>query len=138
LGTDVMVCVGSAGYCQEAMAGAALINVGAYPGQDSPVINGVERDVRLFGFGGPIRVTIGADGLSIQNRTLDGHIFFDGTVSRSIVRTPEGNLAVRTIGEGNNLSWFRRVLNSMAGTTVFAANNRAMQNFMRSQTRGAE
>ena len=79
----------------------------AYPGQDpsKPVVNDGTYDVydpRTDLYAGKIRTVVSPDGLTVINRTLKGHIFFDGQIARHAVQAPNGSWFMTTHGIGNN------------------------------------
>ena len=80
----------------------------AYPGQlfHSPVTS--EATYREVLWSMPIETQ--GSGSCIQNTTLDGHIFHDGKVVRSIIEK-NGNLYVHTEGTGTNPGYLRWWLN---------------------------
>jgi hypothetical protein len=98
----------------------------AYPGQDptKPVVDGghyTVYDTRLgIGVpGGPIETRISPDGLTIINRTLPGHILFDGQILRRAHRAHNGAWFVTTHGIGNNENAAVAFANITQGSQIF-------------------
>lgn len=107
----------------------------AYPGQDpaEPIVDG-EKYTALDPtglFGGPIRSDITTGGLSIVNTTLPGHVFHDGQIVRTALRTSDGDWVVVTNGFGVNIGWprgLRAQINEGAGRGLFEDMDRQMAN----------
>lgn len=94
------------------------------PGQDSakPVEDGktypvYEPITRVYV--GSIKTKIDDDGLTITNRTLSGHIFYDGAVVRSARQADDGSWYVTTEGRGNNVKPGTRSINETVGPEIF-------------------
>jgi HK97 family phage portal protein len=98
----------------------------AVPGQDTsnPVVDGQtyfawDRDTLLPG--GFVRTKISEDGLTIVNRTLQGHILYDGLIERRAVQAADGSWHVTTLGIGNNVLPGMNVINESQGPRIFDA-----------------
>lgn len=96
----------------------------AVPGQDPrvPSENGKRYPVYdpITGiFAGDVNTTISPDGLSVRNRTLQKHIFFDGQITRSATQNPDGSWSVTTRGTGNNQILGMSVANQYGGPVIF-------------------
>ena len=96
----------------------------AVPGQDpaKPVVSGETYDVsdpRTGIPGGQVRTKISPDGLSITNRTLEGHIFSDGQIDRSATQSTDGSWSVTTHGFGNNIYPGFATINQWQGPQIF-------------------
>ena len=106
----------------------------AWPGQN-PVIPVNDGDINtvsdprpsIFSAvkpGGDVITHVSPDGLTIVNRTLEGHVFHDGMITRQLSQV-DGNWYVTTTGVGNNerylvLSADRMAsINSSEGTDMF-------------------
>jgi hypothetical protein len=76
-----------------------------------------------------IKVEIDFDNYSVTNHALPGHVFYPGSVTRSIVADPRtGDVQIVTVGEGTgDFMWF----NLVAGPLVIweAADDRLRMNF---------
>lgn len=70
-------------------------------------------------YAGDVKTTITADGLSVTNRTLDNHIFFDGQITRSAPQNPDGSWSVTTHGIVNNQIFGMSVANQYGGPVIF-------------------
>ncbi len=106
----------------------------AFPGQNpaAPVndqdINGVTDPrpslVRGIKPGGDVITHISPDGMTIVNRTLEGHVFHDGTITRQLSQV-DGNWYIATTGVGNNDWWgvvppfVMAATNAREGTAMF-------------------
>jgi hypothetical protein len=102
------------------------------PGGDPsrPVADGNEYPVYLPGtdlYAGDIRVAISDEGLTITNRTLPGHIFFDGVVVRSARQDSAGAWHVTTRGFGNNVEPGINLANQLVGPEIFNHLDREMR-----------
>jgi RHS repeat-associated protein len=81
-----------------------------------------------FGFyAGDVVVTISADGLTITNTTLPGHIFHDGVVVRTVSPNDDGSWSVTTHGYGNNINPGYNYVNETFGPEVFATMDERMR-----------
>ena len=113
----------------------------AYPGQNPAVpvndqdVNAVS-DVRpgilsRVAPGGDVLTHVSPDGLTIVNRTLPGHVFHDGTITRTLSQV-DGNWYITTTGVGNNGSYWgipadvMASINSSEGTDLFNYVNQQM------------
>ncbi len=67
------------------------------------------------------------NGLTIENRTKEGHIFFDGIVIRQLTQAPDGAWYVTTHGLGNNVELGTNVVNQLVGPEVFNELDRQMR-----------
>jgi len=76
---------------------------------------------------GDIQTRIDADGLTIENRTKEGHIFFDGMVTRKLTQTRDGAWYVTTRGLGNNVEPGMNIVNQLVGPEVFNGLDRQMR-----------
>jgi hypothetical protein len=90
---------------------------GTYP----VYIPGTDRHV------GDVRTKITNDGLTIENRTKEGHIFFDGVVVRTLTQSDDGAWYVTTHGFGNNVRPGANVVNQLVGPEVFNELDRQMR-----------
>lgn len=104
----------------------------AVPGQDpsKPVINQAISDVKVPGTSitvGQVQTLVSPTGLEITNRTQPGHMFFDGTVTRTATQTPTGAWEVTTVGIGNNVVPGMNQVNQRTGREVFDAVDAAMR-----------
>jgi len=102
-----LLCTSEQGCTQEEMID--YLHRHAYPGQDpnNPVgdgeINPV-RDPRPFGGfkpGGDVVTWVSPDGMTIVNRTQEGHVFHDGIITRKLEQV-DGDWYITTSGIGNN------------------------------------
>ena len=96
----------------------------AFPGQDpsKPVKNGevnLVYDPRLGWPGGNVLTTVSEDGLTITNRTLRGHILFDGQIERTATQASDGSWYVTTRGIGNNVIPGMNIANEWRGPQIF-------------------
>jgi hypothetical protein len=76
---------------------------------------------------GDVRTRITDDGMTIENRTEEGHIFFDGVVVRKLTQTDDGAWYVTTRGFGNNVQPGTNVVNQLVGPEVFNELDRQMR-----------
>ena len=76
--------------------------------------------------GGFVDVNFDADGMGGVNETKRIHIFYDGTIRRSLSEI-NGSLVVTTTGEGVNFSGFLARINETQGTALFQSLNRKMR-----------
>jgi len=102
------------------------------PGRDPsmPIEDGQTYPVHVPGatqYVGDVETRIEDDGLTIQNRTKQGHIFFDGMVVRQLGQTPDGTWFVTTYGLGNNVEPGMNVVNQLVGPEVFGELDRQMR-----------
>jgi hypothetical protein len=65
--------------------------------------------------------------LTIVNRTVEGHIFFDGMVIRRLTQSQDGAWYVTTRGLGNNVQPGMNVVNQLVGPEVFNELDRQMR-----------
>jgi hypothetical protein len=96
----------------------------AYPGQDPahPVVNSKIYDVydpRTGIYAGPVQVWVSPDGLTIINRTLKGHILFDGQILRHVQQDDRGAWFITTHGIGNNENSAMAFANVAQGPPIF-------------------
>ena len=117
---QTLVCVHSDPRCTIENAWHGLLR-NAYPGQD-PMAGPIPPeggDHKVFNEpNGPIHTSVDADALTVTNDTLEGHIFYKGTVNRSVVETPTG-IFIRTEGAGTNPNIHNWVENHAAGALGF-------------------
>ena len=112
------------------------------PGQDpaAPVEN--ERIYPVYDpetglYVGRVRTTVSEDGLTITNRTLTVHIFYDGIIVRRAEQADDGSWTVTTVGEGNNVIPGMNILNQEAGPGIFSGLDRRMrENIERHHAKG--
>jgi hypothetical protein len=76
---------------------------------------------------GDVWTRITNDGLTIENRTMPGHIFFDGVVVRTLTQSEDGAWYVTTHGFGNNVQPGTNVVNQLVGPEVFNELDRQMR-----------
>ena len=76
---------------------------------------------------GDVRTRITEDGLTIENRTREGHIFFDGVIVRRLTQSDDGAWYVTTHGLGNNVEPGMNVINQFAGPEIFNELDRQMR-----------
>jgi len=113
------------------------------PGGDPsmPVVDGGRYPVYIPGtdkYVGEVETTITEDGLAIANRTLPGHIFFDGVVVRRLTQSEDGAWYVTTHGFGNNVETGRNLANQLVGPEIFNELDRQMRaNIERHHGKGA-
>ena len=96
----------------------------AYPGQDpaQPVVNGgtyTVYDPRVGIAAGPVKVWVSPDGMTIINKTLMGHVFFDGQILRHASQAPNGAWFIETHGIGNNKNADLAFANRAQGPQIF-------------------
>jgi len=126
--------VASTTQCSAAQARDALKRF-AYPGQPAsrPVTSGttrnVVRDPRLDISPGRVRTTV-ISGNSIQNQTLAGHIFHNGTITRTLYQS-SGSWIVRTVGTGVNRDGVFAALNDSQCKEVFNKIDSEMKEYMK-------
>ncbi|HKH96400.1 MAG TPA: hypothetical protein VKA39_07755, partial [Beijerinckiaceae bacterium] len=92
------------------------------PGQDpaTPVTDRSTNPVYAAGIlVGDVRTTTSEDGLTITNRTREGHIFFDGVVVRSAHQAEDGTWYVTTRGFGNSVTPGMNIPNQYIGPELF-------------------
>ncbi len=68
---------------------------------------------------GKVTSDISANGLSITNTTLPGHIFYDGQIVRTLSQGADGSWSVTTHGYGNDVIPGRGTANQLFGPGVF-------------------
>jgi RHS repeat-associated protein len=89
-----------------------------------------------FGDSNPIRQSISADGLTVTNQTLPGHVLHSNQGGGSVVRTffvgSDNNLYSRTEGRGTNYTIFLSVFNTLGGAALFRHLDREASNYLRS------
>lgn len=95
----------------------------AIPGRsyDNPVSNGEISDASVGPFKG--RIVTYVSGTTTINVTLPGHIFYNGSVTRTTSLGSNGAIYVRTVGDGYNSSEAIAELNQLAGPPIFAKLN---------------
>jgi RHS repeat-associated protein len=103
----------------------------AVPGQDpsKPVSDGgiyKVYDPRNGVYAGKVVTTVSADGMTITNTTLPGHVFHDGQITRALSQDVSGAWYVTTRGIGNNYVPFTSIgcdtcaaANSWQGRKIF-------------------
>lgn len=107
----------------------------AIPGRppDDPVESGKKywvNDPRNGAPAGWVRTTISKDGLTIINRTLRGHVFYDGVIIRQAFRSENGAWYVYTYGMGNNrFPGFNR-LNQWQGPKIFGYMDELLRDYI--------
>lgn len=94
------------------------------PGLDAsqPAMNGgvyLVEDPRSGLPGGYVRTAVSADGLTIVNRTLPIHVFYDGQIERVATQSPDGSWRVTTRGVGNNVVPGAATINERQGPEIF-------------------
>ena len=103
------------------------------PGRDPslPVLQGQRTyPVHIPGtdiYVGDLKTRITDGGLTIENRTREGHIFFDGVVVRRLTQSEDGAWYVTTHGFGNNVRPGTNVVNQLVGPEVFNELDRQMR-----------
>ncbi|TMI99418.1 MAG: hypothetical protein E6G97_22770 [Alphaproteobacteria bacterium] len=102
------------------------------PGADPSMLieDGATYRVHIPGtdrYVGDIRTRVENDGLTIENRTVPGHIFFDGMVTRQLTQTRDGAWYVTTRGLGNNVEPGINIVNQLVGPEVFNELDRQMR-----------
>ena len=98
----------------------------AVPGQDPsrPVENGQIYPVYdpIEGrFVGNVKTYVSEDGLTIVNRTLPGHLFHAGLITRTARQAADGSWTVSTHGVGNNETFGMNYVNELFGPDIFNA-----------------
>src|ERR1043166_9363756 len=78
-------------------------------------------------YAGDVETRITDGGLTIENRTKEGHIFFDGIVVRELKQSGDGAWYVTTHGFGNNVQPGSNVVNQLVGPETFAELDRQMR-----------
>ncbi len=112
------------------------------PGQDpaKPVENGhtyAVHDPNTGLYVGKVRTLVSADGLTITNKTQEGHIFHDGKITRRAIQAADGSWRVTTEGIGNNVIPGMNVVNQTFGPGIFDGLDRQMRvNIERHHTKG--
>jgi hypothetical protein len=109
----------------------------AFPGQDSamPVqdqqmsLVWVPDEVDVPG--GYVRTTVSPDGLTITNKTLPLHIFYDGKIVRQLTREADGSWSVTTEGRGNNVIPGMNEVNTETGPDIFNALDKQLLEYVR-------
>ncbi len=96
----------------------------AVPGQNPslPVVDNQKYPVYapVTGtFVGGVLTNISPDGMTIMNTTLPGHLLYDGAVTRSLSRGPDGTWYMTTHGVGNNKIFGMSEMNQMLGPDIF-------------------
>jgi hypothetical protein len=87
---------------------------------------------------GDVKTRIIDGGLTIENRTEQGHIFFDGVVIRRLIQSDDGDWYVTTHGFGNNVYPGANAANQLVGPDVFNELDRQMRaNIERHHAKGA-
>jgi hypothetical protein len=84
---------------------------------------------------GYIQTTVSADNLTI-NTTLPVHVFYDGQITRTAWRAPDGSWHVTTRGIGNNVVPGMNKINEMFGPEIFDALDRQMRENIERHHRG--
>ena len=102
------------------------------PGGDPsmPIENGKTYRIHIPGadrYVGDVRTRIEDDGLTIESRTVEGHMFFDGLVTRKLTQTRDGAWYVTTRGLGNNIERGMNIVNELVGPEVFNELDRQMR-----------
>jgi len=102
------------------------------PGRDpvNPVSDGETsfvRDPRSGLPAGYVTTTIENDGLTVRNRTLPGHIFHDGIITRQARQADDGSWSVTTHGFGNNVIPGMATLNQQQGPLIFNEMDRRLR-----------
>jgi len=116
----------------------------AVPGQDpsKSVINlGIYHvyDPRTGIYAGNVITTVTNQGFTITNRTLPGHLFYDGEIIRTAVQI-DGAWYITTHGFGNNVILGANIINEWQGKKIFEYLDKEMQNNIAThhQTMGAQ
>lgn len=95
----------------------------AVPGQNPelPVTSGGFTDVYIphGPYVGQVRNQISNGGLTITNKTVAPHIFYDGEVVRTAVQGPNGEWYAITSGLGNNVVPGMNMINEFVGPDIF-------------------
>jgi hypothetical protein len=68
---------------------------------------------------GDVNTKISDDGLTIQNKTKENHIFHDGQITRYATQKLDGSWSVTTRGTGNNRTPGMNILNRYGGPVIF-------------------
>jgi len=76
---------------------------------------------------GSIRTEVLDNGLTVINRTLPGHMFYDGMVERRATQTIDGAWQVTTRGIGNNVEPGMNGINQVFGPGIFDGLDRQMR-----------
>ena len=130
--TESLCSFGEDGCTVPAAKDALLLFAG--PGQDVPAFAGhtlTAQDPIWTGLSaGPIIQSVSADGLSVTNATLPGHMFDAGYITRSLVITDDG-ISIRTVGEGTGAD---PELNAILGPAAFQWLNREMSSYLTGRT----
>ncbi len=96
----------------------------AVPGQD-PARPAKDRDTNLAVDpntdlpGGFVETYVSEDGLTVTNRTLPLHLFFDGAIERRATQNRDGSWTITTRGFGNNVVPGMNVINEELGPGIF-------------------
>jgi len=89
-------------------------------GPSQPVETGGTYPVYADGIKvGTVRTTISEDGLTITNKTLEGHIFYDGKIVRKAKKDDDGSWTITTEGTGNNVYPGMNKVNERVGPGIF-------------------
>ncbi|RWL94337.1 hypothetical protein [Mesorhizobium sp.] len=104
----------------------------AVPGQDPavPVVDGAIYSVHdpFVGiYAGEVLTHVTENGLSITNRTLPEHLFYDGKITRTAWQAADGSWHVTTHGIGNNVVPGMSEINQWTGPDIFDALDRQMR-----------
>jgi hypothetical protein len=67
------------------------------------------------------------DGLLVQNVTKEGHIFYNGQVTRTLTREADNSWTVTTYGNGNNVTPGLNYINELTRPLIFEQLDRAMR-----------
>ncbi len=128
--------------CSQAQMTDALSRF-AYPGQDSskPVQDYGTYPVEPFNLSsdpkiqakGMIQVNIFKGGLETVNRTLPGHIFYNGQVIRTLSQDSDGAWRVTTYGDGTNTNTGIALVNALAGPEIFQEVDDKMKAYITAQ-----
>lgn len=76
---------------------------------------------------GRVKTEISPDGLTVTNKTLPGHILYDGKIVRSASQGSDGAWYVTTHGFGNNVIPGMNVLNEKIGPQIFETMDEKMK-----------
>jgi hypothetical protein len=112
------------------------------PGQDpaKPVESGGIYPVHEPNTGvyvGDVTTTITDNGLTVTNRTQEGHIFHDGIVTRRATQAADGSWQVTTEGIGNSVTPGMEVPNAIFGPGIFNSFDKQIRvNIERHHTKG--
>ena len=91
---------------------------------DQPVQSGQQYVVRDPATGLPVGLVttnISSDGLTVQNVTQPLHVLYDGQITRTAQKLPDGSWWVTTVGIGNNVIPGMATLNQEIGPEIFNA-----------------